>query len=218
MTRRSLRNGVAFVLFALSSCSAVACREPTSPSHAGHPYLGRWTAELQGAPCPFDVELLGDGTARTNFLNDDSPERLCQHHELRFSVGSPTQDALTFAIGQQPVRWCWFAASEAFLDLTCDEHGFPSRDTAPIRFSRVPEQPTVPAGTSIVGAWMDGGTRVSFEPGGKAVVAGTEIAYRILNASELELLWPASERCSYQFRGENELLLRCASMSLELRR
>jgi hypothetical protein len=209
---------VALVLFALSPWNAVACREPSSPSHAGHPYLGRWRAQLDGAPCPFDVELLGDGTARTNFLNDDSPEQTCQHHELQYSVGSPNPDTITFAIGREPVRLCWFVVGLAFLDLACDEHGFPSRDTAPIRFSRVPEQPTVRPGTSIVGDWMDGGTRFSFAPDGKAVVSGREIAYRILNASELELLWPTPERCGYQFRGENELLLLCASMSLELRR
>ena len=210
-----LRGVGAFVVVAASvACSGGA----KSPSHSGPPFLGRWTAQLPGAPCPFDVELMAGGTARMNFLNDDSPQQLCSHRNVTFWVGTPAPDAMTFLAGERPVRHCWFAAGGSYLDLACYEHGLPARGTPSIRFSRVEEPEPAPDDASILGDWNDEGTRFSFMPGGICVVGGRQIGYRILNARELELQWPRPERCTYEFRGKSELLIGCESMSLDLRR
>jgi hypothetical protein len=190
----------------------------TSPAHSGPPFLGRWSATLQGAPCAFDVELMDGGAARMNFLNDDSPRQLCSHRDVTFMAGSPLPDAMIFFVGERPVRHCWFAVSGPHLDLACDEHGLPQRGTPPIRFTRVEASPPPSDTTSILGDWDDNGVRFTFLPGDICVVRDRSIGYKILNSHELELQWPKPERCTYEFRSKDELLLKCESMSLDLRR
>lgn len=159
------------------------------------------------------------GNARTNFLSDDDPAALCRHHDVTYSVGTPAQSTLLFMAGERAVRYCSFARTGEYLDLACDEHGLPSPGTPPIRFSRLAEATETTGSTAqLTGDWRDGTIRLTFLPGGVGLLRDQKIGYRVLSDSELELEWPQREKCGYTFRGNDELLLKCASMSLDLKR
>jgi hypothetical protein len=198
------------VVLVASGCAS-SSRSASSPS--GNTLLGRWVARPAGAPCDFELELLQDGSARSNYLNDDSRQQLCAMHSLRFSAGTPQPDSLDFWLGNQAVRYCFYQLSGASLALTCDEHRPPDRTTSALLFRR-PDVNAAPSTGSIVGVWRGAGLSMEFTQDGRMLAGGgSPIGYRVLNGSELELLYARPERCSYEFRGANELLLGCASFS-----
>lgn len=164
-----------------------------------------------GAPCDFELELLPGGAARSNYLNDDSPQQLCAIHSLSYSSGTPMPDSLDFWLGSQVVRHCFYQLSGPNLALVCDEHGPPSRATPPLLFSRA-AAPVASSAGSVIGKWQSGGMALEFTEDGRMLAGGSAIGYRLLSASELELLYARPELCSYELHGDNELLLGCASM------
>ena len=195
---------------ALFSCAG---RSATASNPGGSTLLGRWVARPAAAPCDFELELLQDGSARSNYLNDDSPQQLCAIRSLSFSAGTPQPDSLDFWMGNRAVRYCFYQLSGSSLALICDEHGPPARTNSALVFTR-PAASAAPSTGSIVGVWRGAGLSMEFTPDGQMRAGGgSAIGYRILNASELELLYARPERCSYEFRGNNELLLSCASFS-----
>lgn len=191
--------------------SGCAGRSSSASSPSGNPLLGRWVTRPAGAPCDFEIELLQDGSARSNYLNDDSPQQLCAMQSLSFSAGTPQADSLDFWLGNRAVRYCFYQLSGANLALICDEHRPPDRTTAPLFFSRS-EAPVVSSGGSVVGVWRGGGFTMEFTPDGQMRSGGSSIGYRILSSNELELLYGRPERCSYELHGDNELRLGCSSM------
>ena len=118
---------------ALSGCAG---RSASASSPGGSTLLGRWVARPTGAPCDFEIELMPDGSARSNYLNDDSTQQLCAMHSLSFSAGTPQRDSLDFWVGNQAVRYCFYQLAGSSLALICDEHRPPERTTSPLLFSR----------------------------------------------------------------------------------
>lgn len=193
--------------------SGCAGRSASAASPSGNSLLGRWVARPAGAPCDLEIELLPDGSARSNYLNDDSPEQLCAMRSSSFSAGTPQPDTLDFWVGTQVVRYCFYQLSGSSLALICGEHGPPARTSSALVFSR-PAASLAPSTGRIVGVWRGAGFTMEFTLDGQMRAGGgSGIGYRVLNGSELELLYPRPERCSYEFRGDNELLLGCASFS-----
>lgn len=199
----------------LAGSSALhGCASPSAnaPSPNGSTLLGRWVTRLAGAACDFEIELLQDGSARSNYLNDDSTQQQCEVHSLRFSAGTPASDSLDFWRGSQVVRYCFYQLSGPNLALVCDEHGLPNRATPPLLFSRAATPVTVTSSPGgVIGVWRSGGATLEFMQDGRLLWGGSTMGYRLLSGSELELLHPHPERCSYQLRGGRELVLDCAS-------
>ena len=214
-----MKSRVFTVLLGLCSLGVVAVssgcagRSSSASRPSGNPLLGRWVTRPAGAPCDFEIELLQDGSARTNYMNDDSAQQLCAMHSLRFSAGTPQPDSLDFWLGNQAVRYCFYQLSGSSLALICDEHGPPARTSSALVFTRPGTSPA-PSTGSIVGVWRGAGFSMEFTPDGQMRAGGgSAIGYRVLSGSELELLYARPERCSYEFRGDNELLLGCTSFS-----
>src|SRR6187549_370759 len=95
-----------------------ACATTTTTTGPGAGLVGAWRAPApEGAgACPMEVEVLADGTAELNYIDDDSDLELCMF--ARVPVREIAPDVVAFG----DVATCRWERRGAKLALACEDH------------------------------------------------------------------------------------------------
>lgn len=197
----------------------VGCGVAQGPAlDAEQQLTGAWTTEVdhrnRPLPCAFVIDFLADGSAETNYLNDDSEAKACSfarlavHHE-------PTATPPRVTFGKSATRACIYSKEGGRLRIACDEHGEAPTSFESSMVLRRLEAAQTTGLKALIGTWQwpqhwGPSPPLEINRKGETEMLGEKVAVVVRGSAELDIVAKKGTlRCLYEHRGQR-LTLRCA--------
>jgi len=209
----------------LLTAATAACGMAFTPSDtalftpAPESVLRAWKStsyqQVLGTPCPWIIEFFEDGSAETNYLNDDRG-KLCMFARVPFEH-LPDEDPPQLHISGQ-ISHCLYRIRDERLQLACDDHSVPSAakakwiEFAPLKVKRGHRLADL-EGTWLPPLFFGGRDRMVIGKRGELDVGGDQGKVEIVGKDRLLLKGRGhDERCLFRVTA-NRLTLRCRPVS-----